>query len=592
MKKLILILTLILLSISLVQAQDDVYHLKLLAVQDTGEKHIGSDADIFLELKEGTGRVFLDTFPVTKMDTQISTRFAKEIACKHFNLDCNRYDFIYTIKAKSNIIGGPSAGAAISALTAIAMLDLNYDEDVTITGTINSGGIVGPVGGVKEKLEAASIAGLKKVMISKGGNIPNNFNETNSSIISIDYVTYGEENLSLEVVEVTSIDEVVFQLTGIDLNHKEYVIEENPEYSRIMEDLKSVLCSRTDKIESELKEKKISINKEIREKVNIQKGNAKNATQNNDFYSAASYCFGTNIDLRREYYQNAQLPENSLQKQISLLNEKVSSLEKDLKEEKIETISDLQTLMVVKERISDVKEQINKLRETTSISEKRNLVAYAEERFFSAVSWTKFFAMTGKKFIVDEEQLRQSCLTKVFEAEQRKQYTQLYVNNFLLHNIEEKLESAKKAQQKGDFELCLITASQAKSDANAILSSLGLHENAVNEFILSKQKAVERVIAENSKEGIFPILGYSYYQYAQSLQEDQKYTALVYMEYALEMSELSIYFPEDTEFRIPSLPIDSEWLYFVLGVIVGLAIPASFFLAIKPKNRRKKRKRK
>src|SRR3989338_9861291 len=97
------------------------YHLKLLAVQEEGDKFSGSDADLYLELKEGTGRVFLDTYPLTKMDTQISTRFAKEIACYQYDLPCDYYDFIYTIKASSNIIGGPSAGAAISALTAIAM---------------------------------------------------------------------------------------------------------------------------------------------------------------------------------------------------------------------------------------------------------------------------------------------------------------------------------------------------------------------------------------------------------------------------------------------------------------------------------------
>ena len=114
---LLLIIVLISLSTFTLAQKDKVYHLKLLAVQETGNGHQGSDADIYLEIKEGSGRVFLDTFPVTRMDTQISTRFAKEIACKHFSLNCNEYDFIYTIESKSNIIGGPSAGAAIAALT-------------------------------------------------------------------------------------------------------------------------------------------------------------------------------------------------------------------------------------------------------------------------------------------------------------------------------------------------------------------------------------------------------------------------------------------------------------------------------------------
>ena len=217
---LFLILLITISSLSLAQ-EDDKYHLKLLAVQETPEGHQGSDADITLELKEGSGRVFLDTFPVTRMDTQISTRFAKEIACKHFNLNCNVYDFIYTIEAKSNIIGGPSAGAAIAALTTIALLDLNYDDDTTITGTINSGGIIGPVGGVKEKLEAASKAGIKKVLISKGTaaqlsysaeNISQDNATTNNSVIKNNQTTninkITETNKSTNITSPTNITPV------------------------------------------------------------------------------------------------------------------------------------------------------------------------------------------------------------------------------------------------------------------------------------------------------------------------------------------------------------------------------------------------
>jgi len=116
----ILLLTLIF-TTALVQAQPKSYHLKLLAVQETPTGYEGSDADLYLELKQGTGNVFLNTFPITKMDTQISTRFAKELACKHYSLNCDQYDFLYTIRAQSNIIGGPSAGAAIAAITVIAV---------------------------------------------------------------------------------------------------------------------------------------------------------------------------------------------------------------------------------------------------------------------------------------------------------------------------------------------------------------------------------------------------------------------------------------------------------------------------------------
>ena len=89
-------------------------HMKLLAVSEDGSGFEGSVADLYLEIKRGTGRVFIDTFPLTKVDTQISTRFAKEIACDYLDRDCSHYDFIYTIRSGSAISTGWSA-ARVSA---------------------------------------------------------------------------------------------------------------------------------------------------------------------------------------------------------------------------------------------------------------------------------------------------------------------------------------------------------------------------------------------------------------------------------------------------------------------------------------------
>ena len=56
-------------------------HMRLLAVRETTYGYEGGIADLYLEIKPGSGRVFLETFPLTRTDTQMSTRFAKAIAC-------------------------------------------------------------------------------------------------------------------------------------------------------------------------------------------------------------------------------------------------------------------------------------------------------------------------------------------------------------------------------------------------------------------------------------------------------------------------------------------------------------------------------
>ncbi len=577
MNKSVFLVIILLLSISAAAQTGKVYHLSLLAVQEGSEQYTGSEADLFLELKEGTGRVFLDTYPLTKMDTQISTRFAKDIACSHFKLDCKDYDFIYTIKSKSNIVGGPSAGAAIAALTTIAVLDLPYDDKVTITGTVNSGGIIGPVGGVKEKIEAASKAGLTKVLIPKGMDIYDlgaELNETNATgnASKVDLIQYGRQNLNLEVKEVIALDEVVFELTGKKLNNKEVDMSVNEEYNRIMQGLQEALCERTAKIRQEINGSRVKLEGNVSEQIALRQEKALNATKNGDYYSAASFCFGNNIQLKTQYYEKRKLSKGMVAKLFAAIEMKTSKLEEQLAEEKIETISDLQALMVVKERLNDVHQQLQayEKRKAEPMENLYGLLAYTEERYYSAQSWMQFFAMEGRHFQMDEAALQRTCAGKIAEAEERSQYAGLYLGDVFLLGINEKIATAQGAGLGGDYPLCLITASQAKADANAILSSLGLSDEVLDDYLDSKSKAVEQIIAQNTAEGIFPILGYSYYRYADSLRASEKYTALVYLEYALEMSDLQMYFPEEETLPRFSLPL--EWVLLGEGFIVGVVV--------------------
>jgi len=579
-----LVILIALTSTTVLAINTEPYHLKLLAVQENGETYTGSDADLFLELKEGSGRVFLDTFPLTKMDTQISTRFAKEIACNHFKLNCNQYDFIFTIKARSNIIGGPSAGAAIAALTTIAILDLDYNEDITITGTINSGGIIGPVGGVKEKLEAAANVNLKKVLIAKGTSQQETFDKQLNQTTKINLIEFAKKNLSLDVEEVIDLDTVLFHLTGVNLNNNKVKVSEDTEYKEIMLSLQNILCSRTEKIEEEISEDNIVFNNNLSLEIDSRKEKAENASQEGDYYSAASFCFGNNIFIKNNYYQEKILTRAMLINLFNVLEKKTNSLENKLEEQEIKTISDLQTLMVVKERLSDVKGQIRKFdaeRNELVLADMYYLLAYGEERYFSALSWMQFFSMEGKRFKVDKDSLRDSCLQKISEAEERHQYASLFIGQFNVLNIIEKIESAKEAQIKGEPELCLIKAAQAKAEANAILSSMGLSDDNIDKFIESKIKAVEKVISDNSAEGIFPILGYSYYQYANTLKESEKYMVMIYLEYALEMSELSIYFPAEDELRgkvNSTFQLKRDYLLILMGFLIGVLVTMIIFI--------------
>lgn len=106
-------------------------------------------------------------------------------------------------------VDGPSAGALTTAgLIALARGE-TFLEGVTMTGTINATGTVGPVGGIPEKIQGAADAGFTKVFIPLGQrNTPSA--ETGDLV---DVVRLGER-LGVEVSEVGDIYEAYSGLTG------------------------------------------------------------------------------------------------------------------------------------------------------------------------------------------------------------------------------------------------------------------------------------------------------------------------------------------------------------------------------------------
>ena len=246
-------------------------------------------------------------------------------------------------------------------------------------------------------------------------------------------------------------------------------------------------------------------------------------------------------------------------------------------------------MMVVKERLDEVRQRLRAFEEEESIEQKAVILAYAEERYFSVLAWEEFFAMGGKKFELNQEQLNQTCLEKISEAEERFQYLNLFLDLEDIKAIPERMDLAQQALNRDEPELCIIQAAQAKAEANAILSSLGVEDEEVIKILESKSKAVERVISATNEEDIFPILGYSYYQYAHALQEQDKYASLVYYEYALEMSDLQIYFPEEKNF---TFRLDSGWVNRLEGFGAGILFMIVVFGLIygyKSKNCKKKK---
>ena len=122
---------------------------------------------LHLELREGEGRLLINTEPKVGIDLQTSANTAILVAEKLTNQSLQTTDVILTVVADSEteILDGPSAGSAITIALLAAINDETPDPSILMTGTINPDGSIGKVGGLIEKALASARFGAKKFLV-------------------------------------------------------------------------------------------------------------------------------------------------------------------------------------------------------------------------------------------------------------------------------------------------------------------------------------------------------------------------------------------------------------------------------------------
>ncbi len=586
MKRLLIliVLTLLVLGSLLAYSRTQVGHMTLLAVAEKdGGVLEGSTADLTLTLQPGTGRVFLDTQPASKLDTQMSTRLAKNIACKFVGADCSHYDFFYTITSGSVIIGGPSASSSVALLTAAMLKGIPLRTDIAFTGTISSGNLVGSVAGIQKKIDAAAGAHLQTVLIPAGSRfVPENeltANATDASAATIDLVAYGHTK-GVIIIEVSRLDEAFEQFTGKKIATPAVPLEINKQYQKTMQVLGLSLCERSAGLQkntaklligfNELNQtnlKQIAEAQEIGFNLTLRGQDAYNAGA---YYSAASFCFGANVAYKGILYRLQHGTKKELKDLFSKIAADIIKLNAKVNAYPITTITDLQAYMIVKERLIEANDrlvELNKQLPDLSDDDVAGQLGLVVERTYSALAWSAFFNASGRTFEMNNESLRDSCDKKLSETLEFYQYANLLYPN-LLAEAKRQMEKATGFQHHGNYALCLFKAAIAKAQINILLSTATLKETELAPFVDNKIAAAEEAVARQQQEDIFPVLGYSYVEYAKSLRDENPVSALLYTEYALELSNLDDYLRPILSSR--TLIRTEVVLIFVAGILIGL----------------------
>ncbi len=521
--------------------------IKLLAVTDNQKQ--GTVVDLNLEVVDGSGRVFVETQPLSNLDTQISLRIAKTIACKTSEVYCLNKDFIYSIKSNSPAIAGPSAGAAIALVTLASLENQRLDKDTVMTGTINSGGVIGVVGGVKEKIQAAAHAGLKTVLIPKG--------EANAT----DLIKLGND-LNVTVIEVDHIEKAYEIFTHSKRSSTAVVI--NPVYEAIMLELNKNICGRAAELNNQIEKYALTEDQEtIKERgMNLSK-QSEELADDEKHYSSASRCFGANVQFREILIQVQNLTAIERNALIEETEYKINQIEQDSNSTEIKTLGDLEATMIVRERLDDAQKNIEDAKQNNATRD----LAYGIERTYSAEAWRKFLGFPSKE--IDASKLEESCALKIAEVQEMYNYVAIYLPG-ILEDSKEGIDIAKKYLTKKDYVSCIFRAAKAQAEIDTAFGTIYVEDSNIENLVLSKIAAAERAIGKQISQDSFPILGYSYYEYANTLKTTEKYNALLYAEYGIELSNLDIYFPQKKPLDIQ---INQRALVtLIFGLIIGACV--------------------
>ncbi|MEB3845696.1 MAG: hypothetical protein GSR83_01460 [Desulfurococcales archaeon] len=171
----------------------------------------------------GSGNVYVSTNPLTMLDTQAAARIAAMVAARMAGVNFWKYDYFYEMKSDSIIVGGPSASAAMTALTIACLLNTPVRNDTVVTGMINPDGTVGPVGGLDGKLHAVATRDKEFVIpigqanytyiVYEEKKLPFGLVIYRPVKKTVDLVKLGKK-LGVQVVEAADISQVYYYLTG------------------------------------------------------------------------------------------------------------------------------------------------------------------------------------------------------------------------------------------------------------------------------------------------------------------------------------------------------------------------------------------
>ena len=539
------------------------------AVSQLGTGYIGVISTITVSIQgNGSGRVFVDTLPLTDVDMQGSARLAVKVAGALVStetrphLDPGSCDFFFVVRTTSPMIGGPSAGGIMTVAVISLLENWTLDNRTVMTGMINPDGSIGPIGGIPYKIDAAYSVGATQFLIPKGQmtytemvterQIINGMTWENTYPVARNVSEYAQTNYNIKVVEIEDINDALLYFTGWTfpvtespdkITTEDYITAMKPLATSLLKEAQESYqnASNLFNITTIPNRYPDYYKNQVTDFLNTANDRLLESTHWYDeevYYSSTSKSFQSLIDSHFVSYVCQYFASQSQEAFVqSLLNQTMQSYTNKSEVAKNAPINGMVTLQCVGAAQQRVNEAASYLSQANSSFQNNDYfnalykIAYAQERSESVQWWLNISTPFN-----DTGEINASMITTLAEeylddAQQAIVYSEIIIQEMgktsnYLNDAKNLLETARSENEKGYSAAALFGAFESLVKANLALE---LVDGVTSEKVERARERASASITESRNQGIEPVLAVSYYEYGRSLANESSLdTAIVY----------------------------------------------------------------
>lgn len=564
------------------------------AVERTPSGLQGVLSYITVNTQKGSGHIYIDTWPLAEVDIQGSARLAVQVASDVVDKNWREYDFFITVRSGSPIIGGPSAGGAMTVAVVAALQGWSLTEGVVMSGTINPDETVGPVGGLYQKAQAASEMahlflvpeGQTTILVEEQELIQQGpFTYITTTQKEVDLVEEGKK-MGLEVKEVYDIRDAVYYLTGKTIEPPHIEAEPittdfmKPYAHKKLQETEDEYTTTATRINTSTSSYKSDL-KDLLESAQTQITYAQEAYESGEYYTSVSGCFVAGLYITYADNLLSYFEGQPVEDIFVTLEDYLNNLSEEIKSERPYGMTALQCIAAAQKRIFEAEDYLQQAYETDSDFDYIQHASYAQRRGETAEFWLNLARTYQKGDEITEITLTNAASSMVNTARLSLVYaSSILPRTTILQEAEDNLEKAEREFMDTAYAASLFSALESKVYGEVALIAYSSDTDVPQRMERARERA-SSAIETSRNQGIEPVLAVSYYELAESSGDSIQ--SLMYLRYAEEIATLNKYVESQPEM---SVGITSEGetgekenekgeeslLFLGIGICIGIGI--------------------